>query len=150
LRLLHVCLTARNAARNADALSEFYREALGFIDRRPPKRLSGENVSRGNGLPNSDSYTIWLALPDDPGPFLEIMEYKEAAERHIPTVNEPGYANIAFEVADLHTSIDRVLRSGGSLQGRVSNFGSHARPHLIVYARDPEGNIIELEQSFSD
>lgn len=145
LRLLHISLTARDA----DALSAFYREALGFIDRRPPVRLSGEKISRGNGLPNSSIYSIWLALPGNPGPFLEVMEYSDPLESRIPAVNEPGYAHIAFEVEDLHASIERVLRSGGTLQGKVTNFGSHARPYLIVYVRDPEGNIIELEQSFS-
>ena len=145
MRLLHVSLTARDA----DALSKFFREALGFVDRRAPTRLSGEHVSRGNGLPNANIYTIWLHFPDDPGPFLEIMEYNEAMERHTPAVNEPGYAHIAFEVEDLHAAIDKGLRAGGDLQGEVTNFGTHARPHLIVYVRDPEGNILELEQPFS-
>lgn len=145
MKLLHVSLTARDA----DALSKFYREALGLVDRRPPKRLSGENVSRGNGLPNSDIYTIWLHFPDNQGPFLEIMEYNEVVERHTPAVNELGYAHIAFEVRDLQASIDKVLRSGGSLQGGVTNFGTDEKPHLILYVRDPEGNSLELEQSFS-
>lgn len=145
MRFLHVSVTARDA----DALSGFYREALGFTERRPPKRLRGEAVSRGNGLPNSDIYAIWLNLPDEHGPFLEIMEYIEAAERSLPAVNEPGYAHLAFEVRDLQATIEKVLRSGGSMQGEVTNFATQQQPHLIVYVRDPEGNILELEQRFS-
>ena len=142
LKLLHVSLTARDA----DALSAFYRGALGFVDRRPPSRLSGEIVSRGNGLPNSNIYAIWLNLPDDHGPFLEIMEYDEAVDRHVPAVNELGYGHLAFEVQNLDETIEKVLRFGGALQGQVTNFGTKEKPHLIVYMRDPEGNIFELEQ----
>ncbi|SDF15246.1 Catechol 2,3-dioxygenase [Celeribacter baekdonensis] len=145
MRLLHVSLTARDA----EALAKFYKQVFGFVDRRTPMRLFGENVSRGNGLPDSNIYSIWLNLPDDDGPFLEIMEFDEAIERHMPAVNEPGYAHIAFEVRDLQASTDEVLKCGGSLLGEVTNFGTHEHPHLIVYLRDPEGNILELEQPFS-
>lgn len=143
MRLSHISLTARDA----DALSKFYREVFGFVDRRPPTRLTGDHVSRGNGLANSDIYAIWLNSPDDQGPFLEIMEFNVAAERSEPLVNEPGFSHLAFEVTDLQASIDSVLRSGGTLQGEVTDFGTDERPHLLLYVRDPEGNILELEQS---
>jgi glyoxylase I family protein len=142
LKLLHVSLTAREA----DTLSSFYRDVFGFLDRRPPKRLTGEIVSRGNGLPNSSIYVVWLGLPDDDGPFLEIMEYDETVSRCDPVVNEPGYGHLAFEVRDLSEAIEDVLRLGGALQGQITNFGTEEKPHLIVYVRDPEGNILELEQ----
>lgn len=143
MKLSHVSLNARDA----DALSTFYRDALGFTDRRPPRRLHGEMVSRGNGLPNSDIYSIWLIQHDRQEPFLEIMEYTEAVAGRRPAVNEPGYAHLAFEVEDLHATIRKVLQAGGSMQGEVTDFGTHQQPQLIVYVCDPEGNIIELEQS---
>ena len=142
MRLLHVSLTARNA----DDLSAFYKGVFGFVEKRAPKRLSGEAVSRGNGLPENDIYSIWLTLPADSGPFLEIMEYADTAHRSRPAVNDPGYGHIAFEVCDLNETIEQVLRFGGALQGQITNFGTKERPHLIVYARDNEGNILELEQ----
>lgn len=106
-------------------------------------------VSRGNGLPNSDIYSVWLDQHDQQGPFLEIMEYTEDMERRWPAVNDLGYAHLAFEVRDLQATIEKVLQSGGSMQGEVTNFGTQKQPHLIVYVRDPEGNILELEQRFS-
>lgn len=145
LKLLHVSLTARNA----DRLAGFYRAVFGCVDRRPPKRLSGEIVARGNGLANVGIYAIWLGLPGDAGPFLEIMEYSETPDRRPPAVNAPGFGHIAFAVSDLHATIDAVLGSGGTLQGQVTNFGTEERPHLILYVRDPEGNILELEQPFT-
>lgn len=142
MKLLHVSLTARNA----DHLSSFYKAVFGFIERRAPKRLSGAAVSRGNGLPDNDIYSIWLNLPPGNEPFLEIMEYTTTAKRGVPVVNDPGFGHLAFEVRDLYETIEEVRRCGGSLQGEVTNFGTEERPHLIVYARDNEGNILELEQ----
>lgn len=142
MRLLHVSLTARNA----DQLSAFYKEAFGFVERRAPRRLSGAAVSRGNGLPDNDIYSIWLDLPGHTEPFLEIMEYAVTAPRGLPAVNAPGFGHLAFEVADLEETLQRMQGLGGSLQGEITNFGSDDQPYLIVYARDLEGNILELEQ----
>ncbi|CTQ54576.1 methylmalonyl-CoA epimerase [Roseibium album] len=144
MKLSHVSVTARDAS----ALSEFYREVFGYVERRSPKVLSGKKVSRGNGLPNSNIYAIWLELPDDQGPFLEIMQFKETVERQPSAINETGYSHLAFEVLNLQHSIDRVLRLGGRLQGEVTNFGTQEEPNLIIYVRDPEGNVLELEQAF--
>ena len=77
------------------------------------------------------------------------MEYAETVDRSIPAVNEPGYGHLAFEVLDLNNTIENVLRLGGSLQGQVTNFGTGEKPHLIVYVRDPEGNILELDQPYT-
>lgn len=142
MRLKHVNLTAHNA----DSLAAFYREAFGFSERRPPRRLCGEAVSRGNGLPRSEIYAIWLDLNDDTGPFLEIMQYSQMVNRPKPAVNEPGFGHLAFEVGDLTESVGNVLRFGGSLQGQITNLGTAETPFLVVYVRDPEGNILELEQ----
>lgn len=142
MRISHISLTARDAY----ALSKFYREVFGFAALRPPRRLSGEAVSRGNGLPGSDIYVIWLSLPGSDGPFLEIMQYAETLDKPAPSVNEPGYGHLAFEVSNVDQTVENVVRSGGELQGKVTNFGTRESPHLIVYVRDTEGNILELAQ----
>ena len=142
MKLKHISLTARNA----DRLAAFYRDAFQFEERRLPKRLSGEIVARGNGLPNSDIYVIWLSMTEVSDPFLEIMEYTETVDRPRPSVNEPGFGHLAFEVRDLNETVQKVLQLGGSLQGEITDFGTAEEPVLIVYVRDPEANIIELEQ----
>ncbi|MEC3863280.1 VOC family protein [Mesobacterium sp. TK19101] len=142
MKLAHVSLTARDA----DKLSNFYKGVFGFVDRRPPKKLSGELFSRGNGLPDVGIYSIWLNFPADHKTFLEIMEYTKTINRGLPAVNEPGYGHLAFSVLDLNKTTELVLQLGGSMQGEVTNFGTETTPHLIVYVRDPEGNILELDQ----
>lgn len=143
MKLLHVSLTARDA----ETLSAFYKIVFGYVDRRPPTMLSGEKVSKGNGLPNSRFYSVWLCLPEEKGPFLEIIEYDNGPDRPEPRVNEPGFGHLAFEVKNVEAKLAEIINAGGTLQGEITNFGTKSNPHLIVYVRDPEGNILELEQN---
>lgn len=76
MKLKHVSIVAREA----DALADFYRTVFGCHDLRPPTILSGEAISRGNGVANSEIYSIWLGLPGGAGPFLEILEYSQTLD----------------------------------------------------------------------
>jgi catechol 2,3-dioxygenase-like lactoylglutathione lyase family enzyme len=142
MRLKHVNLTARDA----QALASFYTQTFEFAPGRPPQRLSGDSVARGNGLAGSDSLVIRLDLDDLGGPFLEIMEYTQTLDRPWPAVSQPGYGHLAFEVADLDQTVETVLRFCGSLQGEVTHLGPADAIVRVVYVRDPEGNILELEE----
>lgn len=119
MRLAHVSLTARDA----DRLAQFYRDAFGLVDRRPPKQLTGQAVARGNGLPGADILSLWLCAPQTPRPFLEILEYTPVEQADPRAFNAPGWGHIALEVSDLRATVDAVLRLGGSLQGQITNLG---------------------------
>ncbi|MEL6563834.1 MAG: VOC family protein [Pseudomonadota bacterium] len=146
MKLAHISITAGDAER----LAQFYVDALGLRMRRPPKRLSGAIISRGNGLPEADICSIWLDFPDRSKPFLEIMEYSDAEEGGVRPINAPGYGHIALEVRDLGAAVGQILDCGGSQQGEVVNLGTSERPCLCVYVRDPEGNVLELESQPQD
>lgn len=133
-------------ARRADALAAFYGSVFGCREIRPPRSLSGEKVSRGNGVPNSQIRSIWLTLPGIEGPFLEIHEYAQTRARAAPHVNEPGYAHLAFTVEDIRATRDAIVRAGGRDQGEITELGPAGATFQAVYMRDPEGNVIELEQ----
>lgn len=143
MKILHISITARDAT----ALANFYIEVFGLIERRAAKRLSGELISRGNGLPNSNLLSIWLNAPKQVEPFLEIMEYEERLSRELPAVNEPGFGHIALKVPSIDQTIDAILKNGGSMQGEIVNLGTTENPIKLVYVRDLEGNILELEES---
>jgi len=141
-RLAHVSVTARDATK----LARFYQQAFGFSERRPPRRLSGPEVSRGNGLPNVSVLSHWLYLSEMTDCFLEIMQYGVIDERPEPSVNSAGLAHIALKVANINRTVETVLRCGGRRQGEITNLGTDCEPILVIYMRDPEGNIPELEQ----
>ncbi|MCW1933238.1 VOC family protein [Pararhodobacter zhoushanensis] len=142
MRLSHISLTARDA----DALAAFYRRVFGCTELRARRRLRGAVVWRGNGLPGTAIDSLWLGLPGAAGVFLEILEYSETQHGVAPAVNSPGYGHLSFVVEDLEATMAAILAAGGQTQGEITNFGSAAAPFLIVYVRDPEGNVIELEQ----
>ncbi len=108
--------------------------------------LSGDKVSRGNGLPDCEIYSIWLKFPALEWPFLEIHQHKTTHSRGLPKVNEPGYGHLSFQIENLDNILSTIIRAGGSQIGQTTNFGTSEKPYLIAYARDPEGNVLELEQ----
>lgn len=143
MKLVHISMVARDA----DKLSAFYKAVFGCMEHRPPRTLTGEAVSRGNGLPNSVIYSIWLKFPAQEKPFLELLEYKSSTNRPEPRVDELGLSHLSFEVKDIETTMTNIFETGGSPLGEITNFGTTDNPFLIVYVRDCEGNILELEQS---
>lgn len=142
MKLAHISI----AARSADRLAAFYTDVFDCEEMRPPRTLSGEVVSRGNGLPNSVIYSIWLRLPDQKTPFLELLEYESSADRVEPRVDEIGLSHLAFQLVDIASTMTNILKAGGTALGEITNFGTADEPFLIVYMRDCEGNILELEQ----
>ncbi|NRQ15066.1 VOC family protein [Ensifer sesbaniae] len=143
MKLAHINLVARDA----DALAAFYVNVLKCEPLRDPRMLSGEKVSRGNGIANCEIYTIWLKFPALDRPFLEIHEHRTMYDRSQPRVNEPGFGHLSFQMEDIRVALSAIIQAGGSQIGEITDFGTTDKPYLIAYARDPEGNILELEQT---
>lgn len=61
-------------------------------------------------------------------------------------MNEPGYGHLSFQVGDIGNTISDIVEAGGSQIGEITDFGTPKKPYLIAYARDLEGNLVELEQ----
>ena len=142
MKLAHINLVARDAQK----LATFYTTVFICEYLREPIMLSGENVSRGNGLPNSEIYSIWLKFPNLDAPFLEIHQHKIICSRRLPRVNEPGFGHLSFQMEDIGSVLSAIVETGGSQIGETTNLGTADKPFHIAYARDPEGNILELEQ----
>ncbi|TIQ36020.1 MAG: VOC family protein [Mesorhizobium sp.] len=143
MKLAHINLVARNA----EALAAFYMNVMKCDLLRAPTMLSGEKVSRGNGLSNSEIRTIWLKFSRMERPFLEIHEHTVTLHRDQPRVNEPGFGHLSFQMEDISDALSKIIQAGGAQIGQITDFGTPDRPYLIAYARDPEGNVLELEQT---
>lgn len=129
-------------------LAKFYQEVFACTPVPPQRDLSGKWLEEATGIPNAHIRGLHLRLPGHgpEGPTLEIFEYNLAVERAPIAVNRPGFAHIAFVVEDVEASLNAVRLAGG---GAIGNVVSLAIPGVgtvtIVYATDPEGNIIELQ-----
>lgn len=141
MKFTHVSIVARDT----NSLADFYKKVFGCEDTEPRTKLSGEALSRGNGVPDAEIFAAWLSLPGVDGPFLEIFQYKDAEDCLPPSVKRPGYGHIAFDVEDLDALFYAVIAAGGSAQGEITAFEGEF-PFSYVYMRDPEGNILDLKQ----
>ena len=84
---------------------------------------------------------------EDNLPTLEIFQYDNNENAQATMANRKGFGHIAFRVDDVPKMLDRMLQNGGSRVGElveteVANVGKLT----FVYAKDIDGNIVELQQ----
>ncbi len=134
-------------AKDWKKLSGFYQKVFGCVPAGPKRDLSGEWFEKVTGIPGAHVEGEHIALPGYPegGPTFEIFTY------NIPNgkpanINGYGFAHVAFEVEDVDATFQKCLEEGGSAIGeRVRQFYPSLNKMLnIVYAQDPEGNVVEI------
>lgn len=143
-KYVHTNLTARDWRR----LAAFYQEVFGCVPKPPERDLSGAWLDSLTALEGAHLTGMHLTLPGHGpnGPTLEIFNYDQMLERPEPVVNERGFGHLAFLVEDVPAALDAVLAAGGGAVGEVTRtVVSGVGTLTVVYARDPEGNILELQ-----
>jgi catechol 2,3-dioxygenase-like lactoylglutathione lyase family enzyme len=144
MRFAHTNIAARDWRRLAD----FYIKVFACREKPPLRRLSGKWLDKATGLRHADLEGIHLLLPGhgDNGPTLEIFSYADALAGKEIMANHIGLTHIAFEVEDVETTLSIALNEGGKRLGVVINKKVAGIGALcLVYFRDPEGNIVELQ-----
>jgi glyoxylase I family protein len=115
----------------------------------PPERdQQGAWLDDATGLTAAHLRGAHLRLPGHGagGPTLEIYSYSDTRARAPAMANHTGYGHIAFEVRDVPGALQEVLDNGGGPLGKVSRTVVAGAGVLeVTYARDPEGNIVELQ-----
>ncbi len=135
-------------SHDPERLAAFYIDVFGCERNGPQRNLQGEWIERGTGLKGARITGVMLRLPGHggTGPNLEIFRV-EGSEPSVPgQVNRPGLMHICFEVDDAHETLDRILAAGGSKQGEIVDSGPIPGVGRadFAYARDPDGNIVEI------
>ena len=144
-KYVHTNLIAKDWKR----LVRFYIDVFGCEPKGPERDLSGAWLEGVNAVPNAHLTGVHLRLPGygEDGPTLEIFSYDELAERGMPVANQCGFAHIAFAVDDVDQALEAVIAASGGTVGRVATTEVDSVGVLrVVYARDPEGNIVELQK----
>jgi catechol 2,3-dioxygenase-like lactoylglutathione lyase family enzyme len=135
-------------ARDWRALSGFYIRVFACKLLPPERNLSGKWIDRMTGIDNVHVRGVHLQLPGfGDGPTLEIFQYEpEYADIAVAMINRPGYGHIAFHVDDVEEVLAILIEQGGSQLGEVVKRQYETLGLLTaVYAQDPEGNIIEIQ-----
>jgi len=144
-KYVHTNLIARDWRR----LVRFYCEVFGCEPQGPERDLSGAWLERVSAVPHTALRGVHLRLPGcgKDGPTLEIFSYREIVGGELPVANQRGFAHIAFAVDDVDAALQAVISAGGGVVGGIATTQVEGVGVLrVVYSRDPEGNIIELQK----
>jgi len=136
-------------ARDWKHLATFYIEVFGCKPKPPERDLKGNWVDSLTGLKSAHIQGMHLLLPGygSKGPTLEIFQYQSNKRRALPQTDQLGFGHIAFAVEDVGKTLKKIEENGGGLVGkRISAQVDGVGRLDVVYARDPEGNIIEVQR----
>ncbi|MGA2640326.1 MAG: VOC family protein [Spirochaetia bacterium] len=145
VRYVHTSIVARDWK----SLSRFYVRALGCKPKPPERNLKGKWLDSATSLRGVHIQGIHLTLPGygADGPTLEVFQYSKERTSGAATTNKLGYSHLAFAVQDVAKALEKIERHGGGRVGEVVSAEIvGVGPINFVYARDPEGNIIELQK----
>ncbi len=135
-------------AKDWKKLSDFYIKVFNCTPVPPERNLKGDWLEKCTGVKDASLKGVHLLLPgfDKDGPTLEIFQYESNEDKLSPVANREGYGHIAFSVDDVDAVLKDMISSGGTTLGEVirKEFGKGIL--VCVYAKDPEGNIIELQK----
>ncbi|MFD5094429.1 VOC family protein [Amycolatopsis thailandensis] len=125
------------------AAIEFFVE-LGF-ESEGRMTMESELADRITAVDKAKSEIAMMSVPGGGGR-LELIQYltpeAHPGDSRAPA-NTRGLRHLAFEVDDLHATLDRVRPHGATLVGEIVDFeGSY----LLCYLRGPDGIIIELAE----
>ncbi|MEQ8303387.1 MAG: VOC family protein [Cyclobacteriaceae bacterium] len=129
-------------------LADFYVQTFNCKIVPPIRKQSGEWLEKGTGLKGAKLEGAHLLLPGygEGGPTLEIYQYEEVEHQDQVMPNKRGFGHIAFEVENVESLLTSLLGNGGSVLGEITKRVVEGVGEItFVYARDPEGNLIELQ-----
>lgn len=144
MKYVHTNIIARDWRR----LAKFYCDVFACRPLLPERDLTGDWLEKITALPGAHLRGVHLSLPGyDDGPTLEIFEYEPASPAAgLPAINRQGLAHLAFLVDSVEAVLADLLAHGGSQLGDliVRDYGALG-VLTAVYGRDPEGNLIEIQ-----
>lgn len=141
IRYVHTNLIAKDWR----ALAAFYTDVFGCTAVPPERNFSGEWVDNLTDICGVHIRGAHLKLPGSDAT-LEIFAYEPEGLDGWRPINRPGFAHIGFHVGDVEGMLARVKAHGGQPVGEIVRHRVEGAGLLtVVYASDPEGNIIELQ-----
>jgi len=144
VKYIHTNLTVQDLER----MSTFYQDIFECKPVREPQNLSVPGIADITNVDHAAIRYVHLTLPGfgPDGPELELVQYENETIEPERVSNSLGYGHLAFSVANVRETLDKVTTAGGGKIGRLVTTDIPNRGRLTeVYATDPEGNIIELQ-----
>lgn len=128
---------------NFDRLVAFYADAFGFEPATDVMEWSDDEfIDSVIGVKRSAARTVMLKAGNA---YLEVFEYSSPA----PSIegplapNDRGYTHFAVDTDDIAADFERLQRAGMRF---VKNEYGDLGEIKAIYGKDPDGNVIELQQ----
>ena len=144
IKYVHTNIIAKDWKR----LAQFYIEVFDCKPLYPERDLSGDWIEELTNISEVRVRGIHLSLPGyENGPTLEIFQYEpENLKKEETKVNQQGFGHIAFHVDDVEEVLTKLIQHGGKkLGGLVKKEIKGVGLLTAIYAEDPEGNYIEIQ-----
>ncbi len=146
IKFEHACLVVQDLRK----IVNFYVKTLECEELPWKLSLKSDWIRKGIGVSDADIKGVFLRLPgyDNDGPTLEVFQYTNYEKKmRSPKANNLGINHLSFQVEDVDQILECIIDAGGKPLGKVSKeFQKHNNTEQsLVYATDPEGNIIELK-----
>ncbi|MEI3612339.1 VOC family protein [Pseudogracilibacillus sp. SO30301A] len=144
IKYAHTNIVAKDWRR----LSDFYIKVFNCKPVLPERNLSGKWLERLTNIDNVSIKGIHLSLPGfEEGPTLEIFQYyPENPDKQSSNISSQGLGHIAFVVDNVEEVLNKLIECGGQKYGSLEEKEYESLGVLtVVYAKDPEGNIIEIQ-----
>lgn len=130
-----------------DRLAEFYTEVMGFEAVMSTRWRDREIIDRMVGLTGSAARQVMLKAGNA---YLELFEYELPTPRPADPDRNPashGYTHFCIDVVDIDAEYERLSRNGMTFHAPPPTSDEIGSAHLrAIYARDPDGNIVELQE----
>jgi len=129
-------------------LADFYIKVFDCRPLYPERDLQGIWLDKATNIEKAHLKGVHLALPGFQNnlPTLEIFQYESNVDNLQPLTNRKGFGHIAFKVSNVAAILKTLLENGGTQHGELVETNVANAGHLtFVYAKDPDGNIIEIQ-----
>jgi glutamate/tyrosine decarboxylase-like PLP-dependent enzyme/catechol 2,3-dioxygenase-like lactoylglutathione lyase family enzyme len=136
------------ATGDIDRLIDWYQRAFGFeLCSRSSWRPGNSVIDGIVGIPDSGALTATMRAPNF---FVELFQFT-APEGRAGTPDRPvsdhGYTHFCLDVVDIEAEYERLVGLGMRFHGPPAPRSSISQGLVrSVYGRDPDGNVIELQE----
>ena len=131
---------------NMDRLLDFYCNLLG-VELLFETTFDGPEIEDITALPGAKGRVAMLKAANI---HIELFEYANPKPApHVPNrpVSNQGLTHLGFDVTDLPTEYDRLKAAGVEFHCPPVQLTRSVR---TTYARDPDGNVVELQEVLTE
>ncbi len=130
-----------------DRLVAFYTDVVGFVPVMSTSWKDRPLIDRMIGLDGSAARQVMLQAGNA---YLELFQYESPAGRPADPTRPPsdhGYTHFCLDVTDIDAEYARLSANGMSFHSSPPTTDEMGSARLrAIYGRDPDGNIVELQE----